>query len=125
MTRSLTEQERNTLVHGLRVSAEVFEKNVADLENPPDIYSTTAAQRQVAARMALQFKSQQMETRELADLIEGCENIVLQGLSCQKCKGIGTDDAGDLCADCNGTGHAQEKVPEFDSAKPVAAKSIP
>ncbi len=82
MKRPLTEDERTTITNGLRVAAERFDGHVKDLMDG-DYHcvggiSTALTRSQQAGelgRLARQFETQAADSRELADLIDGAQEI--------------------------------------------------
>ncbi len=75
----LSEDQRNTIAHGLRIAVERFEENARELRAgivralSPRLPST----REVEHRLAEQFDRQATEARAMADLIDGAEFIEL------------------------------------------------
>ncbi|GAC1495756.1 MAG: hypothetical protein NVS1B6_00210 [Steroidobacteraceae bacterium] len=64
----LTESQRNTIIHDLRIAADVFDKNIA---------FCNALEQPMSERLADQFKRQSAESRALAETIEQAESVTV------------------------------------------------
>ena len=72
----LSENQRETLVHGLRVAAEVYEKHAADIVQIADEQATKTSA-QVYTSLVDIFRKQATDTRALATQLEECGPIRL------------------------------------------------
>lgn len=73
MKRTLTEDERTTITNGLRVAAERFEGHVK------------VVREEGYHGLGDQFQKQAKDSRSLADLIDGCEEIEIAPFTCKGC----------------------------------------
>jgi len=74
-TREIEEGERNTLAHGLRVAADQYAADAAELRKP--LTDATAEALAARPRLAAQFDRQEAEARALADRIEQAAKLII------------------------------------------------